>query len=190
MSAPYPGQCKSTLKPGTLTFIGTGSNGLYSSSTSLLATSSPIFGVQVNGYITPGATSSTSSASSTATVSSTTSTSASSTVSTTPTPTNDASGLPTGAKAGIGAGAGALALLAILGAFLWYRRKHRYKAVELPVEGETTPPAGGYYQSEGKGQGAQELGGTRTDGVTEYYQPTKPSAPQELSARPRPSELA
>lgn len=77
---------------------------------------------------------------------------------------------------------GALALLAILGAFLWYRRRNRNKAVEVPAEG--------YYPPEGKGLPPQELGATRTDGAG-YYQPTKPPAPQELNARPNnPSELA
>lgn len=165
--AAAPGQCKSTLKPGLVKFIATGSDGLYSKSTSLVITSSAIFGVQINGYITAGTDSSTSSSTRSSTATGSPTTTSTSTPSATAPPTNEPSGLSTGAKAGIGAGAGAIAILALVGAFLWYRRRHRYKAVELPAGGD--PPPGGYYVPTEK---------------------KKETNTQELSAAGRPAELA
>ena len=190
MSHAAPGQCKSTLKPGTLTFIAPGANGLYSKTSRFLATASPIFGAQVNGYMTPGTSSTTSTISSTLTsLATSTTTSSTNSASQTATPP-PASGLPTGAKAGIGGGVGALALLALLGAFLWYRRRHRYKSVELAT-GSGSPPVGGYYPpTENKGP-VQEIDGSRTDvPLGGYYQPKKNQPAQELSSQQnKPTEL-
>lgn len=128
------GQCVSRLRVGKpVVYMTRNSLSSWVETTSTVeATSSWVIGIQLNGWLFPDSTATPSSTFATQTATTTADPTSSAAGSDTPSSAAD-SGLSTGAKAGIGIGVGlgAVAILAVVGALMFRRRKRK---MESPPE--------------------------------------------------------